>query len=185
VADRWYYWHETEVQGPFSANQLAGLAAAGEILPTDTVWKDGVERGVQASRVEHLFPAAPPPTPEPAAPLVSESTPAPALQAASGEGTVAEPPAAGESAAPVEAAPAPRWDARAAPVGRARAVAGKGAIIVGQDGTTVKFRKKCTTCGHEDSSWKTIPITRGTTRVTFFCPKCRKQRQAEINGHTS
>ncbi len=55
-------------------------------------------------------------------------------------------------------------------------------MIVGQDGTTVKFRKKCTTCNHEDRSWQTIPIPRGTIRVAFYCPKCRKQRQVEIHG---
>jgi transcription elongation factor Elf1 len=64
-------------------------------------------------------------------------------------------------------------------------VAGKGAVIVGQDGTTVKYRKKCTTCGHEDSSWRSIPITRGTTRVSYFCPKCRRTCAVEIHGHVN
>jgi hypothetical protein len=156
VADQWYYWHELDILGPFSGKQLAALAAAGNIVPTDTVWKDGVEGGVQASRVQHLF--------------VTPSV------APDGE--------AKSEAMPVAVEPAPKWDAVRQPTsGRARAVAGVGAVIVGQDGKTVKFRKKCTTCGYEDSSWKTIPITRGTTRVTFYCQKCRKQKQVEVHGH--
>ena len=167
VADQWYYWHESEIRGPFSGKQLAALAAAGDIIPTDTVWKDGVEDGVQASRVQHLF--------------------APTLVTPDG-GTDGEPAATEPTpaAVPVAGEPPSRWDAvRQSTSGRARASAGPGALIVGQDGKTVKFRKKCTTCGYEDSSWKTMPITRGTTRVAFFCPKCRKQRHAEVHGHTS
>lgn len=70
-----------------------------------------------------------------------------------------------------------------APTSTARATAGKGVIIVGQDGKTVKFRMKCTVCGHEDSSWKTIPIPRGVARASFHCRKCRKLRDGEINGY--
>ena len=68
-------------------------------------------------------------------------------------------------------------------VKKGRAVAGKGALLVGQDGKTVKFRMKCTVCGHEDSSWKTIPIPHGTARAGFFCRKCRKRRDAEVHGY--
>jgi len=180
MTDRWYYWSEADVRGPFSAKQLADLAAAGQILPTDTVWKDGVERGVPACRVQHLFPVALlSPSGESDAPLGGAVVPAP----------VSPPGAPAESSRGVEPVGpdlSPRWDsAYHPPTGRARAVAGKGAVIVGQDGTTVKFRKKCTECGHEDSSWKTMPITRGTTRVAFFCPKCHKQRHVEVHGHTS
>jgi GYF domain 2 len=64
-----------------------------------------------------------------------------------------------------------------------RAVAGKGVVIIGQDGTTVKYRLKCTTCGQEDASWKSIPIPRGMARAGFFCPKCRKRRDGEIHGY--
>jgi hypothetical protein len=62
-------------------------------------------------------------------------------------------------------------------------VAGKGVVIVGQDGATVKYRMKCSTCGREESSWKSIAIPRGTTRTGFFCPKCRKRRDGEIHGY--
>lgn len=170
MTDQWYYWGASAVLGPFSGEQLAALAAAKEILPTDTVWKDGVERGVPADRVRHLFAPAPP---------------------SSGEVT-AVPAAPHESPMAVEPAPTvtpagadrPRGGVLPQrPAAQSRAVAGKGAVIVGQDGTSVKFLKKCTACGHEDSSRKTLAITRGTTRVAFFCPKCKKQRHAEIHGH--
>jgi hypothetical protein len=65
---------------------------------------------------------------------------------------------------------------------KARATAGKGVMIVAQDSTNVKYRMKCTACGYEDTSWKTMPITRGMTRLSFFCPKCRKRRDGEIHG---
>lgn len=71
------------------------------------------------------------------------------------------------------------------PAKKARATAGPGASIVGQDGTTVRFRMKCTTCGKEDNSSQTRAITRGTIRVGFFCSKCKKRRTAEINGFVS
>lgn len=63
-----------------------------------------------------------------------------------------------------------------------RAVAGLGAVICGQDGKTVRFTKKCTTCGKEDRSTSTATIVRGTMRTGFFCPKCRRRRQVEIHG---
>jgi hypothetical protein len=62
-------------------------------------------------------------------------------------------------------------------------VAGKGVVLVAQDGATVKYRGKCGTCGREDASWKSIPIPRGSARVGFFCPKCRKRREGEILGY--
>lgn len=162
MVDQWYYWCEADVLGPFTGRQLADLAAAGTLLPTDTVWKDGVEAGVQASKVHNLFQAATSVAVEvavPTAAVVAEVEPA------------------------VAATVAPGWGNVNQPTGhKLRAVAGKGAIIVGQDGKTVKFRKKCTTCGFEDSSWKCIPITRGTSRHSFYCPKCRKSRQVEVSG---
>ena len=71
------------------------------------------------------------------------------------------------------------------PVRRARAVAGPGASIVGQDGTTVRFLMKCTTCGKEDRSSHTRTIVRGTMRAGFYCSKCKKRRAAELTGHVS
>jgi hypothetical protein len=55
---RYYYSHDEIMLGPYSARELRQLAAAGEIRPTDTVWKEGIERGVQADRLRTLFPPA-------------------------------------------------------------------------------------------------------------------------------
>jgi len=63
-----------------------------------------------------------------------------------------------------------------------RAVAGPGAIITGQDGKTVRFLKKCTTCGKQDRSTSSATIVRGTMRSGFFCPTCKRRRPVEIQG---
>jgi GYF domain 2 len=64
----------------------------------------------------------------------------------------------------------------------ARAVAGPGTAIVGQDGKTVKYRMICTTCRHQQQSWKSVSIPRGTIQVGYFCPKCRKRRTGSLSG---
>jgi hypothetical protein len=166
MTDMWYYWHDGEVLGPFTAERLADLALAERILSTDIVWRADIEAGVPADRVKHLFP------PLAATPAGAELTPG--VQAASPSAEVAD------------RTNSPRWDsASSASQTTRRAVAGKGTVIVGQDGTTVKYRMQCTTCGQQDSSYKSALISRGTTRVSFFCPKCRKSCAAEIHGHIS
>lgn len=141
MADQWFYGRGSDITGPVTGPELSGLAAGGTVLPTDTVWRDGVEEGVPAGQVPDLFPAQP--------------------------------------VAPTPTAPA----GYRAMTTNARAVAGKGAMIIGQDGKTVKFRMKCTTCGKEDSSWKSIAIPHGVARAGFYCAKCRKRRDAEIYGY--
>lgn len=93
---------------------------------------------------------------------------------------------------PIEPSPLPKkeepWSPPVSPYPvpekkKGRAVAGKGAVLIGQDGSTVKFRMKCPDCKHEDSSWKTTAIPRGSYRTSFYCPKCRKKRDAEILGY--
>lgn len=68
------------------------------------------------------------------------------------------------------------------PVASRRAVAGTGAVITGQDGKTVRFMKKCTTCGKMDRSTSSAVIVCGTMRSGFFCPKCKRRRPVEIHG---
>jgi len=166
MANKWYYWHDAAILGPFTPERLADLALAERILPTDTVWKDDIEAGIPASQVKHLFPAS--------VATPAETVSRPAIEVASAPAEIAE------------RANSSTWDsATSALTTTRRAVAGKGAVIVGQDGTTVKYLKKCTTCGREDSSYKSLPITRGMTRVSYFCPKCRKTCAVEIHGHVS
>ena len=49
MADEWYYWNGSDVLGPFSGRILAGLAAAGKVLPTDIVWREGVDHDIAAT----------------------------------------------------------------------------------------------------------------------------------------
>jgi GYF domain 2 len=205
MADIWYYAHEGLKSGPLSSRQLKDLADADLVFPIDTVWKEGTARGVLATKVKNLLTAKPvhlilpnaqsapdeEMTPPPntgdlitsrleACPIVSAEAAA-ATTALAGNGT--EPAPDGSTAveavdAPAAAAPRPQ----PLPTRRARATAGRGAEIVGQDGTTVKFRKRCIVCGYQDTCWHTMPIVNGLTRVSFFCPKCRKSRAAEVHG---
>ena len=62
-------------------------------------------------------------------------------------------------------------------------MAGRGAIMMGQDGTQVKFKKQCTVCQQDDSSSTTMKITTGPMKSSFFCPKCRKRRDCELRGN--
>jgi hypothetical protein len=152
MIDLWYYWRGADVIGPVSGSDLSALGVNGGIHPSDTVWREGFEHGVPASRVKNLFAAESP-----------VAIAAPAVVAAE---VVQEPP-------PMYAPKAPR---------KARAVAGKGTIIMGQDGKTVRYKMKCTTCGHEDQSVRSKAITRGSMRMNFHCSKCRKVRPTEMNG---
>jgi len=218
MADRWYYVHgalrtDSARNGPFSSRELTGLVASGQIVPTDTVWKEGIEKGVLARRVRNLFPpgpvlpavsAGPPFIPVPSPALASPEAPAPAnpppaikpeLASSAVEVGASQPakkPELGPVNLPDDIGLLPEGEAPVQPgipplqpkhVRKGRAVAGKGAMIVGQDGTHVKFKKKCTTCGHEESTRHTLKIANGVTRIAFFCPKCRKRREVEINGY--
>jgi len=178
VIVQWYYSRDLEVSGPFCDDELASLAAAGTILPTDTVWKEGVEQGVLAHRVRHLFPSE---ISSQASPVTEGMLTSTAFQT---DPLVEAPSPEVVQPAKVEVNPTVKAEAVfRPPASKPRAVAGKGVVIVGQDGKTVRYRMKCPTCSFEESSWKCMPITRGTMRVAFFCQKCRKQRQSDIQGH--
>jgi len=56
MADQWYYARDECRLGPFSGRELRELAVCGLLLPTDTVWKLGVKKGVTAAHVKNLFP---------------------------------------------------------------------------------------------------------------------------------
>jgi hypothetical protein len=187
MPDQWFYAHGPERLGPYSSAELLALATAGKIMPTDTVWKAGIEQGVPAAKVKRLFPApteAAPPAPVEAPP------PSPALA------PVAPPPPEPSTAATSPAPPLGRSEPLQKDIGpppsstsvpkpptrKGRASAGQGAIIVGQDGTMVQYIKKCIKCGHADASKSRMPIKHGITRVGYYCPKCRKLRPVEIQG---
>ena len=54
--------------------------------------------------------------------------------------------------------------------------------LISQDGVSVQFRKKCFQCGHEDACRSSMLIGNGTSRASFYCKKCRKNRDVEIRG---
>jgi hypothetical protein len=58
MANHWYYAHQDIKSGPYSDRQLRDLADAGQVLPTDTVWKNAIAHRVLASKVKNLFPPA-------------------------------------------------------------------------------------------------------------------------------
>jgi hypothetical protein len=188
MADTWYYAHADFVRlGPFSGQELRNLADAGSILRTDTVFKTGVEQGMSAAKVKHLFPLVVE-TPLPVAvelapiPLVVE-TPLPvAVELAPIPPLLVTP--LSPDPVPAEGVPASRDSKpfQEPPARRRTASAGKGTIMMGQDGTNVRFKKQCTTCQHVDSSSISMRITQGTMKANFFCPKCKKRREVELRG---
>lgn len=197
MAERYYYAQGETESGPFTANQMRERAATGRIGPTDAVWKEGTTQRIEAGRVKNLFAApdasgggdpAPAPTPpsgpDPvAADAGLASAPAPVAVAEIPAAETADPPAEADQPAPAPVAPpAPARPRNEPPKREKRVVAIKGGIVASQDGVTVRFRKKCTKCGYEDQARTSAVIRIGSTRISFFCPKCRKARQVELTG---
>jgi hypothetical protein len=200
LADQWYFAWDGKTFGPFSAPQLKELAGLGRLQPTDTVWKEGTAR-VLAARVNHLFPdpktsdipqkaivpayssqLKPPRSlssaqPGAAVKLTSWLPPASDLVTSGEEldipdGLMLRAISDDDSASPV-----------LAPIRtNERATAVSGAVIVGQDEESVRYRKKCSKCGHTSSAITTMPIRNEVTRTSFYCPKCRKLRDVVIQG---
>lgn len=183
---RYFFAHEAEEFGPFSAARMRELAVAGEILPTDVVWQEGTERRVLAADVKNLFSR-----------LSSMAAPASGV-AAEDKGTpggtaladsVIVDTAENQAAPPpAEEAPKTRYvSEKKTPlseviVRKRRVTSIKGAVLINQDGVSLNFRKKCEVCGYEDLSKSSAKIPVGSTRVNFFCRECRKMRRVEIHG---
>jgi hypothetical protein len=190
--------------GPYSTAQLRALAASGRLRPADGVWKEGMVQAVLAAKVKNLFP---PPTPQlgpsdtavlekPPAPLLPTPTVSPSVVVAVDPpptppeevpGTPAKDVAAVPPPLPASATQASQQKAGANAVAPSRprmrrAMAMKGAILLSQDGYHVHYRKKCPQCSFEDTCRSTMLINIGSTRSHFFCPKCRKSREVEIQG---
>jgi GYF domain 2 len=166
MADRWYYGRDEQRLGPFTPRQFKDLVDAGQIQPTDTVWKEGFADGVPAGKVKGLFDPLPAPGSAADAGAVSTAQASPA-----------------EDEAPAEETPPPaRPRPPQPPPKKGRALGANGAILTSQDGTTVVYRKKCIKCGHLDTCTHRMPIRQGVTRTSFFCPKCKRLRPVEITG---
>src|SRR5581483_8936101 len=152
MAERYFYTHAATDHGPYSAGQMRAIANAGQILTTDLVWKEGTTQRVAASQIRNLYPAV--------APVIA----VPPLTAGSVTGTdgaaFAPPPAAASGAVPlVPAAPHKPSDAHERPK---RVTTIRGGTLCGQDGTTVRFKKKCEKCGHEDQTRSSAAIRVGS-----------------------
>lgn len=192
MVELWYYASDESKIGPCSGRELKDLAASGRILPTDTIWKEGIAKGVLATKVKNLFP----PIQADVAPVNTRFQSAPSSSLSPGCTPASEklPPIAALDLSPssTEQPPNEKVSETLSPpasqpkkVRKARVVGIKGAVIVGQDGTNVKYRKKCAVCHYEDNCWNTMRITKGLSRVGFFCPNCRTRREVQIQGSTN
>ena len=58
MADQWYVGRNGQKAGPYTTEQLKQMAAAGQLVPTDLLWKQGLEQWVPLSQARGLLPAA-------------------------------------------------------------------------------------------------------------------------------
>ena len=205
MKDQWYFAWDKERHGPFSAAQLKELGALGKVQPTDTVWKEGIEKGVLAAQVKDLFPDPPAealPAKETVTVANEPGTLDEQLQEIVPDGLMltvipeqtdlvfADSPALINSPGSYQMEAQALKASRAItnhyqpPVRKGRAIAVKGAVIIGQDGGNVQYRKKCSKCAYEDTCRSSMPIRNGVSRQRFFCPKCRKLGEVVIQGIT-
>lgn len=68
MATEWRYAKSGQQHGPVSAADLKALAKSGEILPTDMIWKEGMDEWKQAGSLKGLFPPTTTPAPQKAPP---------------------------------------------------------------------------------------------------------------------
>ena len=62
MTSKWYMMRDgTTKYGPYDDAQLQKFAASGRILPTDMLWKDGMEHWASAASISSLLIAPPPP----------------------------------------------------------------------------------------------------------------------------
>jgi hypothetical protein len=59
MAGQWYYARGGERIGPVTTDELKRLAASGELLPTDLVWKEGMQAWIPAEKIKGLIPKPP------------------------------------------------------------------------------------------------------------------------------
>ena len=54
MAIEWHYTQNGNQHGPVSSSELKQLAASGKLLPSDLVWKEGMDEWISASKVKDL-----------------------------------------------------------------------------------------------------------------------------------
>src|ERR1700722_4740889 len=57
MAVKWFFEQDGKSFGPYRSEQLKEMAASGKIHLEDTVWKEGLDKKVAASKVRYLFEA--------------------------------------------------------------------------------------------------------------------------------
>jgi hypothetical protein len=77
MAGQWYYAKGNDKHGPVSGRELKQLATKGELVPTDMVWRTGMEDWQPANSVTGLFDessagVAPPLPPQPDSPTLPD-----------------------------------------------------------------------------------------------------------------
>jgi len=55
MATEWFYKRDGEKHGPFSSQQLRGMATSGQLLPSDLIWKEGMSDWRRAGDSSQLF----------------------------------------------------------------------------------------------------------------------------------
>jgi hypothetical protein len=90
MATEWFYTQNgQQAPAPVSAAELKRLATAGDLQPTDMVWREGMPNWVTAGTIKELFPASRITTAP--APAEKNVTPRPGSQPALGEAPAARP----------------------------------------------------------------------------------------------
>jgi uncharacterized RDD family membrane protein YckC len=56
MADQWYVGRNGQKTGPYTTEQLRQLAAAGQLVSSDLLWKQGLEKWVPITEVRGLLP---------------------------------------------------------------------------------------------------------------------------------
>jgi len=72
---QWYYGRKGQQLGPITEAQLRQLAASGQLLQTDSVWKKGMAQWVKAGQIKELFPPVAKPLPQTASTPRAVATP--------------------------------------------------------------------------------------------------------------
>lgn len=64
------------------------------------------------------------------------------------------------------------------------AVALQGAVIIEQQKTSLKYKKKCEKCGWVENGTSSmfVPSKGSKTTTQFMCPKCKNSQKVTIQG---
>ncbi|MBY0526602.1 MAG: GYF domain-containing protein [Gemmataceae bacterium] len=78
MPSQYYYVKGNQRHGPVFSPELKRLADAGQLLPTDLIWKTGMPRWTPAAKLRNLFPRTSVPLPTPKPPPLPTDLPTPA-----------------------------------------------------------------------------------------------------------